>query len=230
LKNLSIVRDYPITLSVAVNGLLLNFAAAFRAEVFAILPVLFAGAVLVRGRHTVTRMIVAAGVRATHHAKFHRFFSCARWDMAVLWQKLCGLAVAAFVPEGAVIELAGDDTAQRKTGAKIYGVGMVHGNRPHARKGWDLEWGLTWVTLTMMVRVGWWPAHVFALPVNVRLYRKEKVCRKGRRPFRTKPELLLDMVREVAGWLAGRRFRLHVDGGTDEGAAGEHRGGGPPAL
>jgi hypothetical protein len=213
LKKHSIIRDYPITLSVSVNGLLANVVVVFRSEVAAVFLALFTGAVLVRGRHTVTRMMRAAGVRITHHAKFHRFFAQARWEMSGLWERLMRLAVGAFVHEQAVIELAGDDTAQRKTGGKIYGVGMVHDNRPHARKGCDLEWGLTWVTLTMMVRLRRWPEHVFALPVNVRLYRKEKVCRQSGRRFRTKPELLLDMAREVAGWLPGRRFLLHVDGG-----------------
>jgi hypothetical protein len=68
LKKHSIIRDYPITLSVCVNILLANVVVVFRPEVGAVFLALFAGAVLVRGRHTVTRMMRAAGVRVAHHA------------------------------------------------------------------------------------------------------------------------------------------------------------------
>jgi hypothetical protein len=75
LKIRQVVGDYPITLTVAVNGLLANFAAAFTAPTFEVFALLSTGAVRVRGRHTVTRMMLAAGIRAAHHARFHRFFS-----------------------------------------------------------------------------------------------------------------------------------------------------------
>ena len=65
-----VVRDYPITLTASVNGVLANFAVAFTQPTFAVFALLFTGAVLVRGRHTVTRMLVAAGVHAAHHARF----------------------------------------------------------------------------------------------------------------------------------------------------------------
>jgi len=213
-----VVRDYPITLSVSVNGILGNFAVAFTQPAFAVFALLFTGAVLVRGRHTVTRMILAAGVRVRHHARFHRFFSRSQWSMDDLWKGLVRLVAAAFLSKDRPVLIGGDDTAQKKTGAKIYGAGMVHDNRPAARKGWDLSWGLTWVVLTVLVRVPLWPDRVFAIPVGARLYRKEKFCRKGSGPvFRTKPQLLLEMLRQLAEWLPDYRFLLHVDGGYASG-------------
>lgn len=50
MKIRQLVRDYPMTLSVSVNGILLNFAAAFTQPAFAVLALLFTGAVLVGGR------------------------------------------------------------------------------------------------------------------------------------------------------------------------------------
>ena len=139
LKIREIVRDYPITLTVAVNGLLANFAVAFTAPTFEVFSLLFTGAVLVKGRHTVTRMILAAGIRAAHHARFHRFFSQARWEMEVLWEQLVRL-LSQRLPAGSErIELIIDETAQKKTGARIHGAGMVYDNRPKSRKGRELE-------------------------------------------------------------------------------------------
>jgi SRSO17 transposase len=213
-----LVRDYPITLTQSVNLLLVSYAAAFTKPTFTVFALLFTGAVLVKGRHTVTRMILAAGVRARHHARYHRFFSRSRWTMDDLWRELVRGVAAAFLPKDRPVLLGGDDTAQRKTGAKIYGAGMVHDNRPAARKGWDLVWGLTWVVVTVQVRVALWPKRVFALPVGARLYRKKKFCRKGRGPqFQTKPQLLLEMLRQLAEWLPEHTFVLHVDGGYASG-------------
>ena len=213
-----IVRDYPITLSVSVNGLLANFAVAFTQPTFAVFALLFTGAVLVRGRHTVTRMILAAGVRVRHHARYHRFFSRARWKMDDLWKGMARLVAAAFLSKDRPVLLGGDDTAQKKSGAKIYGAGMVHDNRPAAGKGWDLCWGLTWVVVTVLVRVPFCPGRVFPIPVGVRLYRKKKFCTKGSgHAFKTKPQLLLEMVRQLVEWLPGYTFILHVDGGYASG-------------
>ena len=204
-----VVRDYPITLTVSVNGLLANFAVAFTAPTFGVFALLFTGAVLVKGRHTVTRMILAAGIRASHHARFHRFFGQARWEMDTLWERLVRLLSERLLATGEPIEVVIDETAQRRTGGKIYGVGLVYDNRPQARKGPSLRWGLTWVVASVLVRVPLWKGHVFAVPVLARLYR-----RKALRPkrFKTKGELALEMIEKLSSWLPGRRMVLLADG------------------
>jgi SRSO17 transposase len=122
---------------------LANFAVAYTAPTFGVFALLFTGAVLVKGRHTVTRMILAAGIRASHHARFHRFFSQARWEMDILWERLVQLLSEKLLAGSKRIEVVIDETAQKKTGAKIYGAGMVYDNRPKSKKGREREWGLT---------------------------------------------------------------------------------------
>jgi hypothetical protein len=74
------------------------------------------------------------------------------------------------------------------------------------------------VVVTMMMRVPLWPNRVFAIPVGAGLYRKKKFCRKGSgHSFQTKPQLLLEMVRQLAEWLPEYTFLLHVDGGYASG-------------
>jgi len=207
-----VVRDYPITLTVSVNGLLANFAMAFTAPTFGVFALLFTGAVLVKGRHTVTRMILAAGIRVAHHARFHRFFSQAHWEMDALWERLVRLLSEERLACAERIEVVIDETAQKKTGAKIYGAGMVYDNRPKSKKGRELEWGLTWVVASLLVRVPLWGDHIFAVPVLTRLYRRKALCRKGRVRFKTKGQLALEMIEKLASWLPGRRIVLLVDG------------------
>jgi len=196
-----------------VNSILAIFSTALNSPTVAVFMVLFTGAVLVRGRHTVTRMIVAAGVRAAHHARYHRSFSQADWQMRELWKRLTLAVVNALVRAGAAVWVAIDETAERKTGSKIYGVGMVFDNRPKPRKGDDTVWGLTWVAMSVIVQVPLWPGRGFAIPISMRLYRNERLCRREHRRFQTKPELALEMIRELALWLPGRTILLHVDGG-----------------
>ena len=212
LKLEQIVKDYPITCAVSVNGLLANFAVAFTQPTFGVFALLFTGAVLVKGRHTVTRMILAAGIRAAHHARFHRFFSQARWEMDALWEKLVRLLSEKLLAAGEGMEVVIDETAQRRTGGKIYGVGMVYDNRPQARKGPSLRWGLTWVVACVLVRVPLWKGQVFAVPVLARLYRRKGLCRKGSIRFMTKGELALEMIEKLCSWMPGRRIVLLVDG------------------
>jgi len=105
-------------------------------------------------------------LRVSHHSRFHRFFSQADWQMSELWKRLAVAVVNNLVAAGAVIWLAIDETACRKTGSKIYNAGMVFDNRPKLRKGDDLIWGLTWVVASIIVQVPLWPGRGFAIPIS----------------------------------------------------------------
>lgn len=213
MKLKQIIKDYPITLTASVNVVLMGLQCAFTRPTFAVFAVLFTGAVLVRGRHTVSRMIVAAGIRASHHARFHRFFHRARWEMDTLWEGFTKRVVQRWVAEGQCLRIGIDDTAQKKTGAKIYGVGAVHDNRPAFSKRLSLSWGLTWVVACVMIRVRLWGKHDFPIPILARLYRKQKLCLSSGRAFQTKPQMALEMIRTLVQWFPQSPVLLHADGG-----------------
>jgi len=208
-----IVRDYPITLTASVNGLAALFGPAMTRPAFATFLVLLAGAILVRGRHTVTRMIFAAGIRQQHHSRFHRFFSRASWAMDELWRQYGLWVNQLFLVKEVRIRIGIDDTAQRKTGAKIDGAAVVYDNRPAVHKDWSFSWGISWVVASYLVELPLWKGHVFALPALARRYRPRAVCEKQGRPFKTKPELALEIMQSLASWFLQRRFLLHIDGG-----------------
>ena len=194
------IRDHPIRRrrTNSVNRVLSGFALAFNEPTFVTFMALFTGAVWVRGRHTVTRMIFAAGVRAAHPARFHRFFSRADWRMEDLWERWVGRIAGSLLRGEQEVHVAVDNTAQKKTGAKIYGVGMVYDNRPKSQKGRDLEWGLTWVVTSVLVRVPTWKNHVFAVPILARLYRRKEVCRAGGRRLAPETPVAASTVAHIA--------------------------------
>jgi len=221
-----IVRDYPITLTASVNGLAALFGPAMTRPAFSAFLVLFAGAILVRGRHTVTRMIFAAGIRQQHHSRFHRFLSRASWAMDEFW-RLFGLWVSqVFLVKEVRMRIGLDDTAQKKTGAKIDGAAVVYDNRPSVHRDWSFCWGINWVIASYLIEVPRWKGHVFAIPALARRYRPRAVCERQGRAFKSKPELGLEMVQTLASWFPQRRILLHVDGGY----ASEHLQKLPPTV
>jgi hypothetical protein len=132
--------------------------------------------------------------------------------MEVLWDRLVRILSEKRLACAERIEVVIDETAQKKSGAKIYGAGRVYDNRPKSKKGRELEWGLTGVVASALVHVPLWRGRVFAVPVLARLYRRKALCRRGRVRFETKGELALEMVEKLASWLPGRSIVLLVDG------------------
>jgi len=208
-----VVREYPITSCASFNGVLMVFAGAFTGPTFATFELLVTGAILLHRRHTVTNMIRAIGLHEAHHARFHRFFADARWALADLWERFAEMVVGRFCAPDDRVVVGLDDTAEKKTGGKIYGTSVVHDNRPAVHKEWAFSWGHTWVVASLLVRVSRWAGHWYALPAHMALYRSKKLCQKEKRPFRTKPQLALGLLETIVSWLPGRRVLALLDGG-----------------
>jgi hypothetical protein len=162
-------------------------------------------------RRTITAMIQAAGLAGKrHHSTFHRVFAAARWSMDKV-----GLAVfkliLALIPKDGVVFLAADDTLARKRGLKIFGVGMHHDPLLSSRKKAIVSWGHNWVVLGVMLRFPFRPGHFFCLPILFRLYRNKKTTTRERGVYRTRPELLVEMLQLLCRTFQERRFHLVAD-------------------
>ncbi|MCJ7589236.1 MAG: transposase [Candidatus Aminicenantes bacterium] len=222
MKTRRIIAEYPITCCVSFNGILALFATSFTGPTFSIFEILVTGAVLLHRRHTVTNMIRAVGLRHSHHARFHRFFSQARWDLTELWRHFVVAVVRRFYDPDEVIVVGVDDTAERKTGGKIYGTSVVHDNRPAVRKAWSFSWGHTWVIASILVRAKRWASRWYAFPAQIALYRTRRLCQAQKRCHQTKAELALQIVLEIVSWLPERLFLLLVDGAYASGTLMRH--------
>jgi len=196
------------------------FHAVFTQPSYLHFVAVVAGTVLGFRRRTVAGMVAAAGLSGLHHAGFNRFFSQAVWQMDAIWRVWAPLVIG-MLPRDSIIYLAGDDTVSRKTGGKIYAVGLFHDNRPSASKSSSLRWGHNWVVLGIIVPLSGigWDGHFVAVPVWVSLYKKKALCeqeaKKGRDvAFKKKPELLNEMVWQFMEYVPeGREVWLLVDGG-----------------
>ena len=161
------------------------------------------------GRHTVTRMILAAGDSADkHYSSYHRVFSAARWSL-----DRAGLALfdrmAPWLESNALLAL--DDTLARKRGRKMFGCGMHHDPLLSTRNKAVLNWGHSWVVLGVIVELPFRPGHYYCLPILFRLYLNRAKAAKHRRVYRTRPELAVAMLTTLCNHRENRRFHVVAD-------------------
>lgn len=188
--------------------LLQQVAFVFTAPTFSSLLTVLTGWVFAR-RHVITRMIEAAdAVGVKHHSAFHRVFSTARWSLDELGLAVFGL-MRPWLGDGSVF-LSLDDTLARKRGLKIFGVGMHHDPLLSTRKTALMNWGHSWVVLSVIVAFPFRPGHYFSLPILFRLYVNKKTATKKRLRYRTRPELAVEMLAVLCKRHENRR--LHVVG------------------
>ncbi|RMD58692.1 hypothetical protein D6833_12625 [Candidatus Parcubacteria bacterium] len=219
-------------------SLLEELQDVFNVQSFPIFVELMTGWVLSQRRRFITDLIFSSGcVGKRHFSDYHRFFSQYAWNLDLLSKYLLRLLVRIFVPTG-VIELALDDTLARKRGLTVYGTGMHHDPLLSSKAKKITSWGHDWVVLCLVIRFPQWaPSKVFSLPVCFRLYRNRQGVTKGKKKtpkldprerrrrqkrqrqqrrralpaHRTRPELAVEMLQLVAGWLPDRRLVVTGD-------------------
>lgn len=158
-------------------------------------------------QRTILGMLRAAGVDR-HHAAFHRVFASARWCV-----DRAGLALFdLFTRTMRTVFLAVDDTLLPRFGKRVFGVGMhrdaVLSSRGHA----VVRWGHCWVVLCVVVESCWVPGRRFSLPVLARLYLNRDSARRWRRAYRSRNELMLEMLGLLDRHVGSDPDRLHLLG------------------
>jgi hypothetical protein len=158
----------------------------------------------------VTKALVATSVSGqTHHEKFHRFFSRGTWCPDKLGKCLFA-AILRWIPDGAPIRLAVDDTLAPKKGPHVFGID-THLDAARSTKSYRIFcFGHCWVVLAVLVKVPF-SKSIWALPILFRLYRNKKTCARESYPYRKKTELAREMLDVLLSWVDGRRVELAGD-------------------
>jgi hypothetical protein len=155
-------------------------------------------------------MILAADAVGTkHHSAYHRLFAAARWSLDELGLAVLGLMLPVLGDH--LILLGIDDTLARKRGLKVFGVGMHHDPLLSSRKTAVMNWGHCWVVLGVILRLPFCGERWFCLPVLFRLYVSKKTARKKGLPYRTKPQLAVEMLQVLCGRFETMRFHAVGD-------------------
>lgn len=188
----------------SVTSLLTSFRPCFTAPTFETFCALVVGFWAQPGVHTVTGMLLAAGLSATwHHSRAHRFFSKARWSADQLGLCLLELILGLLVPAEEPVRLVVDDTLFRRSGRKIYGACWHHDPLGVGRGA--IAWGNNWVVVGVLVDLPFVPHRPVCLPILARLWWP------GRTPGRL--DLAVEAVTVICGHLGPhRRVDLVCDG------------------
>jgi hypothetical protein len=178
------------------------------------LVLLFLGAVLARGRRTVTSWIRAAGLGGQFRPCYTTVAAAGKRADQVA-ARLARVVIAPLLAGAGRLTLALDDTPTKRYGPHVQGAGIHHNPTPGPAAA-PYVYGHIWVVLAILAPHPAWG--VVALPLLARLYIRAKhligIPPKHRPPFRTKLELAVELLRWAAAWLAapGRALWLVCDG------------------
>ena len=205
------------TIPMTLFAILESFRGCFTSPSFGNFASLVLGWVICPGRHTITRVVQAAGHAVhRHHSVFHRFFAEARWLADDLSRALFSLLLPALAADILVIF---DDTLAHRTGPHVFGAGMHHdavastyGRGSAKGRKVCFAFGHNWVVLSVFVALPWNRRRGLALPLMFRLYRSKKLCPKEL--YKKRTLLAREMLDLLLSWLPSDR-RLMVVGDSE---------------
>src|SRR4051812_20949830 len=175
---------------------------------------LLAGAVLARGRRTVTSWIRAAGL-SREYRPCYTTVAAAGKKTDLIAAHLAHEVVKPLVAGADRLTFALDDTPTERHGRQVQGAGVHHNPTP-GPAGSAFVYGHVWVVLGLLAAHPDWG--VIALPLLARLYVRAKDLTSidpwHRPPFRTKLDLAVELVRWAVTWLGhwGKPLWVVADG------------------
>ncbi|HWT80279.1 MAG TPA: transposase [Candidatus Methylomirabilis sp.] len=175
---------------------------------------LFLGALLARGRRTVTSWIRAAGLSTQFRPCYTTVAAAGKKAKDIAARLVCEV-VKPLVADLARLTLALDDTPTQRYGPFVQGAGIHHNPTP-GPAGSPHVYGHIWVVLGLLaVHPAW---GVIALPLLARMYVRAKDLPKiyphHRPEFQTKLEMAVELLRWAHSWLKylGKPLWVVVDG------------------
>ena len=193
-------------------SLILAFAPVFSRRVWQHVQLLIVGAILARGKRTVTAVLSVMG-----HAddrcfqSYHRVLNRAVWSGLQVSRILLGLLLDAFPTSGPLV-FGLDDTIERRRGAKIAAKGIyrdpVRSSHSHTVKAS----GLRWLSLMLLVAIPF-AQRVWALPVLTVLAPSERYYQGKGRSHKKLTDWARQMLIQLRRWLPRRDLVVVADSG-----------------
>jgi hypothetical protein len=185
-----------------------QLAAALDCRSAARLALVFVGAVLARGRRTVTSWIRAAGLSNDYKPVYTTVAAAGKRADSVA-ARLAIDVVKPLVADAERLTFALDDTPTSRYGPQVQGAGVHHNPAPGPAGG-PFVYGHVWVVLAVLARHAEWG--VVALPLLARLYVRAKdlagIDPWHRPTFSTKLQLAVELLRWAKSWLGHLRKPL----------------------
>ncbi len=183
------------------------------------------GWVLTVGTHTIRQVILTAEAHESEHfASLHGFLSRARWEPDRVAAQIFLVMVETLLSSVSELILVIDDTLNSHVGPKICGAGFQHDGSA-GKGGKKIGYGVCFVVIGLAVRLSGISDRVFCLPYTALLWwpKSPRIKPQGF-PYKTKPELALELISLTRTWV-GRDIilRVVVDGGYSNGTLVRNR-------
>jgi DDE superfamily endonuclease len=192
-------------------ALLAAFAPLFSQRVWDHAQLLIVGAILAKGKRTVTSALRVLGLsHEDHFTNFHRVLNRAVWCPRTASRILLGLIVTLLVPKEWPIVLVADDTVERRKGRRIKAKGCYRDAVRSSQKVVVKCFGLKWVAMMVLVQLPW-SQRVHALPFLTVLCWPKSTPRQ--RAHKTAVDCVQQRVLQVRRWFPERSIVLVLDGG-----------------
>ncbi len=175
---------------------------------------LFLGALLARGRRTVTSWIRAAGLSQRYQRCYVAVAAAGKKARDIAARLVCEV-VSPLVADQKRLTLAIDDTPTQRYGPLVQGAGIHHNPTP-GPAGSPHLYGHIWVVLGLLAHHPAWG--VIALPLLARMYVRRKdlpgIYPQHRPEFQTKLEMAVELLRWAYSWLKylGKPLWVVADG------------------
>lgn len=187
------------------------FRPLFSAPTWRKLMVLLTGTLLAHGRRTVCAALRVSGeADNAHWSSFHQVLNRARWSPLAASRCLVRLLVDTLLPPEAVIEIAIDETLERRWGPRISKRGHYRDSALSSRKHSVSSPGLRWIVMAVVIPVPW-SQQPWALPFLVVLATTPGVSEQLGLRHHTVGERARQMVRLIHRWLPDRSIRVLGD-------------------
>jgi hypothetical protein len=187
-----------------------QLAAALDCRSAARLTLVFVGALLARGRRTVTSWIRAAGL-SDDYKPVYTTVAAAGKRADFIAARLAIDVLKPLVAKAERLTFAIDDTPTPRYGPQVQGAGAHHNPAPGPAGG-PFVYGHVWVVLAALVTHSDWG--IVTLPLLARLYVRAKNLASidpwHRPAFRTKLGLAVELLRWAKSWMGGWKKPLWV--------------------
>jgi hypothetical protein len=192
------------------TNVLALFAVHFSPQLWPIVQVLVTGAILARGQRTVTAILRVMGLSGEKHfVNYHRVLQRARWSSHALSQTLLRLVVTTFAPTGVVV-LGGDETIERRRGAKIKAKGIYRDPVRSSHSHFVKASGLRWVNLMLLAHIPF-AERIWALPFLTALAPSERFYEGRGRAHKKLTDVMRQALLQVRRWLPDRTLVFVAD-------------------
>lgn len=192
--------------------LLSFFSVAFTAPTFAKVLILILGTILTPGRRTVTAALRMMGLgNDPHFSNYHRVLNRDCWSPWMVSKILLGLIIVFFLPAGAPLILAIDETLERQQGQQIKYKGWFRDPILSTKERVVTALGIRWICLAVVVPVPR-SQRTWALPFMTVLALGEKTSAKLNKRHRTIVQWAEFMIEKVRRWQPEREMTVVGDG------------------